>query len=250
VHKDYLNELFICSKTNCTKISCCHFLKTETKENYVSLEEKSYVISPEDFWVQEQGTATVAWGKLYDINLFKDIRYPEGRIHEDEFTTYKLLFNNDYISVSPRELYYYFQSPVSIMRSKWSEKKLDGLEAYENQMLYFSQNKFKNALKESTKLHTYALKNNFSIIKDSGQKEYKKLIYKMIGNFLYKKYHFKFLKMIFFCKLFIYNRYFTLFFNVRFFVAKKIYKRNGIKGLFNKANSIIAKYLIKYRKKH
>ena len=34
----------------------------------------------------------VAWNKLYKKDLFNKIRYPVGKIHEDEYTTYKLLF--------------------------------------------------------------------------------------------------------------------------------------------------------------
>lgn len=35
----------------------------------------------------------VAWNKLYARGAIGDIRYPEGRLHEDEFTTYKYFYN-------------------------------------------------------------------------------------------------------------------------------------------------------------
>lgn len=34
-----------------------------------------------------------AWNKLYKRQVIGDIRYPKGKIHEDEFTTYKFIYN-------------------------------------------------------------------------------------------------------------------------------------------------------------
>ena len=38
-----------------------------------------------------------AWGKLYRTTLFKDIRFPIGKYHEDIYTTYKLVEKCDKI---------------------------------------------------------------------------------------------------------------------------------------------------------
>ena len=35
----------------------------------------------------------VTWNKLYKTALFSQIRFPVGKLHEDEFTTYKLFYN-------------------------------------------------------------------------------------------------------------------------------------------------------------
>ena len=122
------------------------------------IEPSVQLLKPEEFWVQNQGHATVAWLKLYKTSLFEAIRYPEGKLYEDDFTTYRLLFTQEWIAFSSERIYFYFQSPNSIMRSEWTPKKLDGLVAYEEQMLYFKHNGYKDAYKESYKLHTYKLK--------------------------------------------------------------------------------------------
>lgn len=60
----------------------------------------------------------VAWNKLYRRNLFFDcqkIRYPVGRLHEDEFTSYKLFHAANRIVWLPDELYAYVQRDGSIM---------------------------------------------------------------------------------------------------------------------------------------
>ena len=43
-----------------------------------------------NLYIQTGAYYVVAWNKLYKKELFAEIRYPEGRIHEDEATTYKL----------------------------------------------------------------------------------------------------------------------------------------------------------------
>lgn len=60
----------------------------------------------------------VAWNKLYRRNLFfncQQIRYPVGRLHEDEFTSYKLFHAANRIVWLPDELYAYVQRDGSIM---------------------------------------------------------------------------------------------------------------------------------------
>ena len=61
----------------------------------------------------------VAWNKLYKRDLFfnKDnIRYPYGKLHEDTYTTYKLLYYANTIAVFNEPLYYYVQRSGSIMK--------------------------------------------------------------------------------------------------------------------------------------
>lgn len=50
---------------------------------------------------------TSAWDKLYDRNLFDEIRYPVGRTLEDLFTTYKLFHKAKKIAVTSRKEYHY-----------------------------------------------------------------------------------------------------------------------------------------------
>ena len=45
-----------------------------------------------NLFIQTGAYYVVAWNKLYKKELFENIRYPEGRIHEDEATTHKLLY--------------------------------------------------------------------------------------------------------------------------------------------------------------
>jgi glycosyltransferase involved in cell wall biosynthesis len=81
----------------------------------------------------------VAWDKLYRKHLFNSIRFPVSKIHEDEFTTYKLFYLSGKIVVIDKKYYYYYQSPNSIIRSGFNLKKLHYTEAMEERILFFKE---------------------------------------------------------------------------------------------------------------
>lgn len=80
-----------------------------------------------------------AWGKLYRIELFKDIQYPVSRRNEDEFTTYKLFLKADKIVYQNYQGYLYRIRPGSIMNTSFSEKNLDILDALKERLTLFSK---------------------------------------------------------------------------------------------------------------
>lgn len=47
-----------------------------------------------------------AWNKVYKKKLFKDIRYPKGRVQEDVAVTYKLIINGNNVSYNKSKLYF------------------------------------------------------------------------------------------------------------------------------------------------
>lgn len=82
-------------------------------------------------------TYTTAWAKLYKAELFRDIRYPVGRIHEDEATTYKVLYKASKVAVLDEKLYYYRDNPDGIMNTRFSVKRFDAVWAFEERILFF-----------------------------------------------------------------------------------------------------------------
>ena len=53
------------------------------------------------------GLNTVAWGKMYKTDYFKNVRYPIGKYHEDIYTTYKLVEKCDKIVIGSEHKYLY-----------------------------------------------------------------------------------------------------------------------------------------------
>ena len=90
VHPEYLEYLYRAAKETDSKISVCGFYRTggETGErvNLFSCE----ALSADDYYCNEElheGLTATAWNKLYHKSLFEILRYPVGKLHEDEFTT-------------------------------------------------------------------------------------------------------------------------------------------------------------------
>lgn len=66
-----------------------------------------------------------AWNKLYDINLFKNIRYIKGILFEDMFTTFDLILKTNQVSVVKDKLYYYVSRDDSITKNMTKKAILD-----------------------------------------------------------------------------------------------------------------------------
>ena len=61
------------------------------------------------------------WAKLFARSLFAELRFPEGIVHEDEGTLYRLFYACGQIAVSQRVVYAYYYNPEGI--TKWPKKK-------------------------------------------------------------------------------------------------------------------------------
>ena len=84
------------------------------------------------------------WNKIYKRVLFENIRYPVGRIHEDEFTTYLLLWNAKKLAVTNQYMYYHLRRETSIMGRPFSIERLDVLDAFRERMEFLKNNNLRN----------------------------------------------------------------------------------------------------------
>lgn len=72
---------------------------------------------------------SIACAKLYKKELFRNVRFPVGFIHEDEFTTYKLIYASKKICTIEELLYNYFQRSDSITHARFDMKRLVRIDA-------------------------------------------------------------------------------------------------------------------------
>lgn len=79
----------------------------------------------------------VAWNKLYKRSLWKELRYPKGRIHEDEATTYKIYDKVKKGVFVKERLYAYYQMESSITRKPFSIQRLDCLVALRERIDFY-----------------------------------------------------------------------------------------------------------------
>lgn len=78
-----------------------------------------------------------ACNKLYERRIFETLRFPEGRVHEDEFTVLPVFDMCHTIAVIDERLYYYVERRGSIMRTGFTVRSLDGVDAYMEQYRFY-----------------------------------------------------------------------------------------------------------------
>lgn len=89
--------------------------------------------------VKEDGVYQTVWNKLYKKELLGGIPFEKGRLHEDEFFTYKVFDRINKISICSKPLYNYLQRSSSIMGSGYSLGRCDALDARFERMLYLQK---------------------------------------------------------------------------------------------------------------
>lgn len=101
-----------------------------------------------NLYIQTGAYYVVAWNKLYKRTLFETIRYPEGKIHEDEATTYRLFDLAKKCVVVDNALYGYYvgSGGTSITRNGFQLKKLDWCQANRERVAYFIEKDYRDLI--------------------------------------------------------------------------------------------------------
>lgn len=134
-----LEELYRAATEHQVQIAVGAFEVSERFDG-ISRQANSFCkITPYDFWKNTGVNRVVAWGKLFAVDLFRNIRFPVGKIHEDELTTPWLLFQAEKIVKTNAPLYFYRSRAQSITTSKWTMAHLSTCEAERKKRDYFKQ---------------------------------------------------------------------------------------------------------------
>lgn len=140
------------------EVGICGFEPTEGVESEVDEEILSAELwNVEQFYVTYSVNATIACAKLYSRHCFSQIRYPAGKLHEDEFTTYKILFAQPKIAVISAPLYCYYHNPNSITTSVWTPRRMEVIQAFDEQISFFQKYNFPIALKRRIRSYLWML---------------------------------------------------------------------------------------------
>lgn len=153
-----LDTLYKAAVEKCVEVSVCGYEKTEERKPEVSENTPSAEIwEVEEFYTACTVNATIACAKLYHIHCFSEIRYPDGKLHEDEFTTYKILFAQPKIAVISAPLYCYYHNPNSITTSVWTPRRMEVMQAFDEQLSFFAKSGFPIALKRRVRSYFWML---------------------------------------------------------------------------------------------
>ena len=140
---EYLYALILKTKS---QIAIGNYARTSGSQCLVShVQENVEQISGREALNRQFGKDTVqyvsAWAKLYEAELFKQLRFPEGRLHEDEGTTYKALYFSDSVVVSNSAVYAYYCNPESITKKPKKKNYQDLCLILKEQIVFYHNNK-------------------------------------------------------------------------------------------------------------
>lgn len=158
VHPDFLKVLYRTAEQTLCRISVCDFFRTSGEDFPEQPYNTAMRITAGDFYCgdYQNGQTAVAWNKLYHKSLFKNLRYPVGKLHEDEFTTYQAVYQAGAVAVTPLVLYAYYQNPGGIMKAPWSPKRMHTLEAFEQQIAFAQDRKDHRLLKKASEQYLFS----------------------------------------------------------------------------------------------
>lgn len=149
IAEDYVETLMQCLKKYDADVAMCSYAVTAS----VELDESIFKASRDEtvevcdrrellnnLYDANHKDATyfiVSWNKIYKASLWQDVRFPKGRIHEDEATTYKIYDRAQKGVYLHRPLYGYFTAPSSITRDRFNIKRLQWMDALDDRIVYF-----------------------------------------------------------------------------------------------------------------
>ncbi len=141
----YKNMISIMKKTNAEIISCMFQIVNEN-DNPISTNEISSAYTVYEgiskynqLWDNDAQTV-VQCNKIFKKEVFSDIRYPQGRIHEDVFVIHRELSKcTTYVFVE-QPYYYYMIRKDSIMHNESIKSIRDAIEGYEDRIIFFDRN--------------------------------------------------------------------------------------------------------------
>lgn len=67
-----------------------------------------------------------AWNRLYQRKLFDAVRFPVGKLHEDEYTAHLFYWQCERVAIVKEAMYYYVQQDGSIMHTESVRRQVDG----------------------------------------------------------------------------------------------------------------------------
>lgn len=145
--KDYIKILYnMCIENNANIAQCSYEIVTDKniyKKNHIKSNDDIMIISGKDAILNIFGKKnveyTIACNKLYEKSLFNNIKYPIGKLHEDEATIYKVFYEANRVAITNLKLYKYYMRDNSITNTKYTIKRLDFIEELEEQLQFLKE---------------------------------------------------------------------------------------------------------------
>ena len=159
IDKDMYKKLYDLCIENSSEISVCK-LGRKVDGKIINYEDNEFFkVMDNEEAMEELFKGTLyrfsLCNKLFKKDLFKQITFPEGRIHEDLSTTYKLFANANKVSYINYIGYIYVKRNNSILTSKYTKKRLDAFIGW-SEILDFINDKYPKLKDMVYACYTYA----------------------------------------------------------------------------------------------
>ena len=170
VHRDYLKLLLGAAEECGTSEAVCDFYWTSVYCQDRNISHTQILsLDAETAMVQHYGECNHAWGKVFRKELFENLRFPKGKLYEDSFVTHIPLFQAGRVAILEAQLYYYYNNPTSITRSRWSDRNLDAIEAHELRLAFLREHGYEKALLREKEIYVEELANKITHLLDTRQ---------------------------------------------------------------------------------
>lgn len=145
ISENFINILYRNLSVSKCDIAECDIVKFVEDENPVEQlsDKKPLVVDTEkglSMLIAENEFHQYVTNKLYKSELIKGIYFEKGKLHEDEFWTYRIFGRARSICKIYDVMYFYFQRQNSIMGVSFNLKRLDSLEAKVQRQKYIDKN--------------------------------------------------------------------------------------------------------------
>ena len=111
-----------------------------------TIESKVKIIDPFEAVIRPHELDICPWNKLYKTSLFEEIKYPAGKMCEDEFVFHHIIFAAQKIRLLDIPLYYYENREGSVMYGINEKRIEDGNEALLDRVSFVAENKWTDIL--------------------------------------------------------------------------------------------------------
>lgn len=161
VNPRYLEQLYYSLINNNVDISICDYFHFTSEDdintrdvNGESIRIYSGREACKKMYISDNDALSMVtlWGKLIPKNMFDNTRFPVGRIHEDQFVLYKILYKCKKCIEIKEQLYGYRYNPTGIINSTFSNSRYDDILAMDQAIDFYKKKNDKELVQAASRL--------------------------------------------------------------------------------------------------
>lgn len=134
IDKNMYKQLYDSLTKNDVDLSICGIFDVYEGKESLKKSERELLLNRDEAMVMifhGNEISVHAYNKLYKKEIFKYIRYPVGRYHEDSYIIVDILDKCEKVAINTKQMYHYLHREESITGQSFSVKQLEYIDAWE-----------------------------------------------------------------------------------------------------------------------